>query len=61
MILLARPSAALYIGRTVFWIAIGCWPLIAASPWWVAPWPAWLLLAMFGHLLGSLMIALGEQ
>ena len=60
MIFLARAKTAFYVGRSVFWMAIGCWPLIAASPWWVAPWPVWLILASLGLFLGALMNALSE-
>ena len=60
MILLARADTALYVGRSACWMAIGCWPLVVASPWWIAPWPFWLVLASLGLLLGALMKALSE-
>jgi hypothetical protein len=61
MILLARATTVAHVGRTIFWAAIGCWPLIAASPWWVAPWIVWLILGLLGVYLGALMLALSEQ
>ena len=60
MILLARDKTLLYVGRSVFWMVIGCWPVIVASPWSVAPWPVWLILASIGLFVGALMKALSK-